>query len=326
MAGDIIAILFNFDNLPEPFDHHFKADPELKNFLYHIQAKGPESIALVQRASEKEDLRSLCSMIHLMATGGKRYYTTAYNVSRFLDLLSLAETHDSNYTEVLEIATQQRMQEEATSATITQQERHKRRAKEFMHEIKVLGYSDPALRAALDQLFPNDRLTKMVRWFLFYDVNDNTKAAFDAFITYVKSWYAPRLPYECPKIFSAEIRDALSGRGNSKWVEEEPCGNTVIGAISEMLVMADLLSRHIHVYRTQTHQAPCDLVAVGAEWVLTIEVRTGKANESGIISYSKDTRGNVDVFAVSTGKGIFYFPELDVAIEAAKKRREGYHQ
>lgn len=131
-------------------------------------------------------------------------------------------------------------------------------------------------------------------------------------------------------VATAHLPSALSNleklQGKSEWREERPGGDLCItGKISEMLAATDLLSRGLYVYINAAHQGPSDLIALGSDFILKIEVRTGRLSSNGCINYPKDTHGAIDVIAVVVPlEGVFYFPPLVEAISNARKRGGGY--
>lgn len=71
------------------------------------------------------------------------------------------------------------------------------------------------------------------------------------------------------------------------------------GAMGELVVAADLLSKGCEVYRSLSHSASCDMLVIHQGSILRVEVKVADRNESG--SYSRNLRlkrGNYDVLAV----------------------------
>ncbi len=60
-----------------------------------------------------------------------------------------------------------------------------------------------------------------------------------------------------------------------------------IGAISELMVSAKLMSQGYHVFRALSPCCPFDIVAVKGDEVRRIEVRTGRRNKQGTIATTK---------------------------------------
>lgn len=86
-----------------------------------------------------------------------------------------------------------------------------------------------------------------------------------------------------------------------------------VGALSEMLVGADLMSRGYHVFRALSPSCPCDLIALLDDTSIRVEVRTGWINTSGEASCpvaSKDV-GRADVLAIMLPNSeVRYYPDL----------------
>jgi hypothetical protein len=94
--------------------------------------------------------------------------------------------------------------------------------------------------------------------------------------------------------------------------------NAEQGAISELLVSADLIKRGYEVFRALSPQSSCDLVALKSNETLRIEVRTGFLSRGGNLSYGQSHigSGRYDVLAVALKDGsITYF--LDIALESS---------
>ena len=58
------------------------------------------------------------------------------------------------------------------------------------------------------------------------------------------------------------------------------------GAVSELLVCADLLNRGYEVFRSVSQSCSCDIVAYKDSKYIAIEIRTGTVTYSGYIGYS----------------------------------------
>jgi hypothetical protein len=115
---------------------------------------------------------------------------------------------------------------------------------------------------------------------------------------------------ECRKAFNASKPNTLVcsdkcrkerylkvyGRG----VLVNPDLSTVnVGAMSELLVSADLLRRGYDVFRALSQGCYCDLIAVKKNSTLHIEVRTGyTSSTTGKMVFPKKKRGTIDIFAI----------------------------
>lgn len=88
----------------------------------------------------------------------------------------------------------------------------------------------------------------------------------------------------------------------------------VVGAVSELIVSADLLGRGYEVFRSVSQSCSCDLAALKNGTFLRIEVRTGSVNKQGVMtcSLSKNDIGRSDVLAVVdlSSNRIEYRPDL----------------
>ena len=88
-----------------------------------------------------------------------------------------------------------------------------------------------------------------------------------------------------------------------------------IGAISEMVVVTELLTRGLDVFRAVSPHAICDLVAVdrASGRLLRIEVRSGKHNVNGHIACSRPAdRSQYDTIAIVFSDGTIHFsPPID---------------
>ena len=109
----------------------------------------------------------------------------------------------------------------------------------------------------------------------------------------------------------ARYRDA-NPRGRADGI---PTGT--VGAVSELLVAADLLARGAAVFRAMSPSCPCDLAILAGERLLRVEVKTGHVMPSGSLSYGRPTSG-FDVLAVvirATGE-VRYFPTVSELLGA----------
>ena len=79
------------------------------------------------------------------------------------------------------------------------------------------------------------------------------------------------------------------------------------GALNEMRVCIDLMSRRIHVFRAVSPACPCDLVAINQAGLepLRIEVKTGYRH-NGVLRSSSPISNAYDVLAVVTENEIVY--------------------
>jgi hypothetical protein len=91
--------------------------------------------------------------------------------------------------------------------------------------------------------------------------------------------------------------------------------HTICGAISELLVAADLMTRGFRVYTPIARQRSHDLIAVNAAGeTLTIEVRSAKRKPDGKVAVThKDKCASQFLAWVITGEPIRYRPDLPPA-------------
>ena len=85
-----------------------------------------------------------------------------------------------------------------------------------------------------------------------------------------------------------------------------------VGAIGELRVSADLLTKGFEVFRSVSPSASCDLAILKNGKLLRVEVRTGYARKDGAYWASRQ-RFRADVFAIVLPDKIVYEPELEVA-------------
>jgi len=84
--------------------------------------------------------------------------------------------------------------------------------------------------------------------------------------------------------------------------------SSTIGAIGEMLVAADLLSKGFEVFRAVSSACSSDLMISKNGKVISVEVRTGRTYIHGILPSRSDHRA--DILAINLGDRIVYRPEL----------------
>jgi hypothetical protein len=88
-----------------------------------------------------------------------------------------------------------------------------------------------------------------------------------------------------------------------------------VGAISELLVCADLLKKGYEVFRAVSQHCSCDLAILKDKALVRVEVRTAFMNGKGELNYAKPKPEKSDVLALVLKDGnIFYRPELGIAI------------
>jgi hypothetical protein len=86
------------------------------------------------------------------------------------------------------------------------------------------------------------------------------------------------------------------------------------GAVSELVVCADLLRREYEVFRSVSQDCSCDIIILKDGRFIRIEVRTGAINLDGSINYAQKPYdiGRSDITAVVLrGREVVYIPPLD---------------
>lgn len=90
--------------------------------------------------------------------------------------------------------------------------------------------------------------------------------------------------------------------------------NTIVtGAISELRVAIDLMTKGYDVFRAISPSCPCDLAILKNGKLLRIEVRTATRSSTGKIYKTRsnnDHSENIDLFADVLPDTIFYTPQL----------------
>jgi hypothetical protein len=83
-----------------------------------------------------------------------------------------------------------------------------------------------------------------------------------------------------------------------------------IGALSELKVSVDLLSKGFAVFRALSASCPCDLAVLIDSKLLRIEVTTASRTPRGNISFPQHNKANYDILALVLGDTIIYNPLL----------------
>jgi endogenous inhibitor of DNA gyrase (YacG/DUF329 family) len=90
-----------------------------------------------------------------------------------------------------------------------------------------------------------------------------------------------------------------------------PISTKSIGAIGELLVSADLLSRGVDVFRALSPASPCDLVALHGGKLYRVEATVGKRKADGQLTWVPHDENRYDVIAVLLNRReIVYVPDL----------------
>lgn len=87
---------------------------------------------------------------------------------------------------------------------------------------------------------------------------------------------------QCGKVFqpvrdnqrfcSTECRNAIYELGRIESVSQLSCGTS--GAVKELVVSVDLMSKRFHVFRALSPSCPCDLIALSDNHLLRVEVKS----------------------------------------------------
>jgi len=94
-----------------------------------------------------------------------------------------------------------------------------------------------------------------------------------------------------------------------KSISSISCGT--VGAISELRVIVDLLSRNFDVFRAVSPTSSCDLMVFKDGEGLRIEVTTGHYSTTNKILYPTHSPDRYDTIAVVIGDEIHYLPDLN---------------
>src|SRR5262245_9389802 len=114
---------------------------------------------------------------------------------------------------------------------------------------------------------------------------------------------------------SPSCRRKLDNSRRADTSKTYPLANStgVSGAISELRVSVDLLSRGYEVFRALSPACSCDLVVLANRQLYCIEVRTGGISANGGLHYGQN-KIRADIMAVVTREEIFYVPALPVML------------
>ena len=82
------------------------------------------------------------------------------------------------------------------------------------------------------------------------------------------------------------------------------------GAVNELVVAIDLMSKGYKIFRAINPNTPFDLVAYKDSKLYKIEVRTGSLNKDGGLNYRKKDRDDADIYAWVISPTIIYDPNI----------------
>jgi Holliday junction resolvase len=96
------------------------------------------------------------------------------------------------------------------------------------------------------------------------------------------------------------------------------------GAISELLVCANLLEKGYEVFRSVSQDCSCDLLAMKDNKILKIEVKTVAINKNGSLNYgiAKENINRFDILA-NVVDGIILYQEQSVVAYNLDNKKNG---
>jgi hypothetical protein len=96
-----------------------------------------------------------------------------------------------------------------------------------------------------------------------------------------------------------------------------------LGAISELIICADLMKRGYHVFRALNPACPCDLLILLNGKTFRIEVTSGYRSDNGTLVWSKHNIDLYDVLALVMPDGEIVYNGLDDPIPPVVKSEPG---
>ena len=120
--------------------------------------------------------------------------------------------------------------------------------------------------------------------------------------------FTTHMPYKifCHKDCQVLWHNKVSGAINAH--QKISIGTT--GAIAELLVCSDLMTRGYEVFRAVSPSCSIDLMAIKNGQTLMVEVRTGRYSGMGNLYYPKDNRGNQMAIVTHSDRKIHYESEM----------------
>jgi PD-(D/E)XK endonuclease len=115
------------------------------------------------------------------------------------------------------------------------------------------------------------------------------------------------------KFCSSKCRNIAWRNNNPLNQYQNKISRSSAGAIGELRVSADLLSKGYNVFRAVSPACPCDLIAMKDGAITRIEVKTAKYNKRGDLYYPKPYSNQFDCLALVLSDGITYQPSLSDA-------------
>lgn len=116
-----------------------------------------------------------------------------------------------------------------------------------------------------------------------------------------------------------EYKNHLTGR---VVLTDQGLSTGEVGAIAELMVGADLLTRGYEVFRSVSPNCSCDLIAVDGEDMFKVEVRTGHRGMTDKITYNSENRAHIVAVYVPSERIVVYYPDLPFAPNRAAKLAE----
>lgn len=119
------------------------------------------------------------------------------------------------------------------------------------------------------------------------------------------------------KFCSGNCRILSSRKTYGRFSTFNNLANGTVGALSELIVSADLLKKGYAVFRALSPSCFCDLIAVKDNLSYRVEVKTGYKGESSKITYVRPKKEKYDVLAVyiSAKDEIYYLDNNEKVIE-----------
>ena len=117
-----------------------------------------------------------------------------------------------------------------------------------------------------------------------------------------------------PKHKRAYARFCSNRCSKEKWSSEIPKTSIPrgsIGAVSELVVCADLLAKGYYVFRNVSAHGPCDIIILKNDKCFRVEVKTGTMLPTGTMVHSPVSEGEShDILAVVLDGRAIYLNEL----------------
>ena len=99
------------------------------------------------------------------------------------------------------------------------------------------------------------------------------------------------------KTCSEECRKERYRKRFGRYADTSISSGTV-GAISEIMISADLMKKGYAVFRALSPACFCDVIAIKDKKILRVEIRTGYMAKNGKIFFPRNTHGEIDIFGI----------------------------